>query len=336
MGAMVQVLRQLPVVTDPNLLVGTDHFDDAGVYKLDASTALVTTLDFFPPLVDDPYEFGRIAAANSLSDVYAMGGRPLCVLNIVGFPDEDLPTEILGEILRGGSERVSAAGAVVAGGHTVRDSEIKYGLSVTGVVHPDRILTNGGAQIGDVLVLTKPLGSGLLTSAAKMNKIGEADLAQAVDVMADLNAGACEAILELAAGADGDPKTGGVHAVTDITGFGLLGHAHEMAEASDVTVELEATSVPLLDHALKLARDGIVTRAHKSNLEYLGHRFKSNGVDETLVNVLADAQTSGGLLIAVAEDRADCLVEALKAHNTRAASVVGRAVRRTERTVFLS
>ncbi len=332
----MQVLRQLPAVTDPNLLVGTDHFDDAGVYRLDTSTALVATLDFFPPLVDDPYEFGRIAAANSLSDVYAMGGRPLCVLNIVGFPDNDLPTEILGEILRGGSERVSAAGAVVAGGHTVRDTEIKYGLSVTGVVHPDRILTNGGAQVGDVLVLTKPIGSGVLTSAAKADKIGQADLAQAIDVMADLNAGACESMLELAAGTDGDPKTGGVHAVTDITGFGLLGHTHEMAEASDVTVEITATSVPLLEHTLKLARDGIVTRAHKSNLEYLGHHFKTNGVDETLVNVLADAQTSGGLLIAVPEDCADRLVEALKAHHTHAASVVGRAVRRTERTVVLS
>ena len=161
MGALAHVLRDLPRFDDPNLLVGADHFDDAGVYRLDETTALVTTLDFFPPLVDDAYTFGRIAAANSLSDVYAMGARPLTVLNIVGYPDKDLPIELLGEILRGGAERVKAAGAVVAGGHSVRDAEIKFGLSVTGVVHPDRMFTNGGAQAGDVLVLTKPIGSGV-------------------------------------------------------------------------------------------------------------------------------------------------------------------------------
>lgn len=325
MGATVQVLRQLPRVTDPNLLVGVDHFDDAGVYKLDDSTALVTTLDFFPPLVDDPYSFGRIAAANSLSDIYAMGGRPLCVLNIVGFPDKDLPTEILGEILRGGAERVSAAGAVVAGGHSVRDSEIKYGLSVTGVVHPNRIMTNGGAKVGDVLVLTKPIGTGVLTTAAKDGKIPESDLAEAIDVMTDLNAGACEAMLEV-----------GVNAVTDITGFGLIGHAHEMAEASGVTIELNAGSVPLLENTLRLARDGTVTRAHKSNLEYLGDRFSAEGVDETLVKVLADAQTSGGLLIAVPAERADRIVEALRTHGTRAAAAVGAAFSDSGKTVRLN
>jgi selenide,water dikinase len=335
MGTTVQVLRQLPGMTHPNLLVGADHLDDAAVYKLDDSTALVTTLDFFPPLVDDPYTFGRIAATNSLSDIYAMGGKPLTALNIVGFPDNDLPAEILCEILRGGAERVTAAGAVVAGGHSVRDSEIKYGLSVTGVVHPDRIMTNGGALLGDVLILTKPIGSGILTSAAKTGKISESELAEAIDVMIDLNAGACDAILELAAGAGGDPKAAGIHAVTDITGFGLIGHAHEMAEASDVSIELQADKVPLLENALRLARDGIVTRAHKSNLEHLGDRFHAEGVDETLVKVLADAQTSGGLLIAVATDRADLLVSALKRNKTRAVAAIGRAVRRSQRTVLL-
>ena len=195
MGALAQVLRQLPKPSDPNLLVGTDHFDDAGVYRIDDSTALVTTLDFFPPLVDDPYTFGRIAATNSLSDIYAMGGRPLTALNVVGFPDKELPGEILREILLGGGERVTAAGAVIAGGHSVRDAEIKYGLSVTGVIHPDRILTNSGAEAGDVLVLTKPIGSGVLTSAAKAKKIAESDLAEAIDVMVELNAGACDAML---------------------------------------------------------------------------------------------------------------------------------------------
>lgn len=318
------MLRELPRVTDPNLLVGVDHFDDAGVYRLDASTALVTTLDFFPPLVDDPFEFGRIAAANALSDVYAMGGRPVTVLNIVGFPDKDLPLELLGEILRGGAERVTAAGAVVAGGHSVRDAEVKYGLSVTGVIHPDRILTNGGAEVGDALVLTKPIGSGVLTSVAKAGKIGESDLAEAIDVMTDLNAGACEAMLEV-----------GVHAVTDVTGFGLVGHGHELAEASGVTLEFDALRVPLLEGTMRWAREGIVTRTHRDNLSYLGDRFAAEGVDETLVKVLADAQTSGGLLIAVAPDHADRLVEALKRRKTRAAAIVGRVAERSARTVLL-
>ena len=318
------MLRDLPKQTDPKLLVGTDHFDDAGVYRLDAETALVVTLDFFPPLVDDPYEFGRIAAANSLSDIYAMGAKPLCALNIVGFPDKDLPVSILGEILRGGSERVTAAGAVIAGGHTVGDTEIKYGLSVTGVVHPDRVLTNGGAVVGDALVLTKPIGSGVLTSAAKNGTIPEADLAEVIDVMTDLNAGACEAMLEV-----------GVHAVTDVTGFGLVGHAREMAGAGDVTISIDAAAVPLLAQTLELAAKGILTRAHKSNLEFLGDRFEAKNVDETLVGVLADAQTSGGLLIAVAPDRADRLIDALRARRTRAAAVVGEVTAPSGKSVIL-
>ncbi len=319
---MAQVLRSLPPVTDPNLLVGTDHFDDAGVYRLDDNTALVMTLDFFPPLVDDPYTFGQIAATNSLSDVYAMGGRPISALNIVGFPDDKLPIEILGEILRGGAEQVIAAGAVTAGGHSVRDAEIKYGLSVTGIVHPDRILTNGGAKVGDALVLTKPIGSGILTSAAKAGKITEDDLAEAIDVMTDLNAGACNAMLEI-----------GVGGVTDITGFGLIGHAHEMAEASGVTIELDATSVPLLTDTLALAKKKMLTRAYVSNLEHLGDRFNPGNVDDMLVNVLADAQTSGGLLISVPPDRADALVAACKKQNTRAAAIIGRTKPQSEYTV---
>ena len=324
MGALAQVVRNLPRFADPNLLVGADHFDDAGVYKLDASTALVLTVDFFPPLVDDPYQFGRIAAANSLSDIYAMGARPLTVLNIVGFPDKELPVEILGEILRGGAERVAAAGAVVAGGHSVRDSEIKFGLSVTGLVHPDRILTNGGAKVGDVLVLTKPIGSGVLTTAAKKGLISESDLAEAIDIMTDLNRGACEAALEV-----------GVHAATDITGFGLIGHAHEMAEASGVTIEIDAKSVPLMARTFELARGGTVTRAAASNLEHLGDRFTAKGVDETLVKVLADAQTSGGLLLAVAPDRVGALVASLQKRQTRAAATIARITPQSARTIVL-
>ena len=322
---MAHVLRQLPATTDPNLLVGTDHFDDAAVYKIDENTALVMSVDFFPPLVEDPYTFGQIAAANSLSDIYAMGGRPLSALNIVGFPDNDLPADILADILRGGAERVTAAGAVVAGGHSVRDAEIKYGLAVTGLIHPDRILTNGGAQVGDRLVLTKPLGTGILTSAAKAGKISQEDLAEAIEVMIELNAGACEAMLEV-----------GVHAVTDITGFGLIGHADEMAQAGGITIEIEAGAVPLLEHAHELARKKMLTRAYQSNLEYVGSRLRATGVDETLVNILADAQTSGGLLIAVPETRVERLIHALSTRASRAEAVVGRVVSRSDVSLRLT
>jgi len=324
MGATAQVLRGLPRQDNPNLLVGTDHFDDAGVYQLDDATALVVTVDFFPPLVDDPFQFGRIAAANSLSDVYAMGGRPLTALNIVGFPDNEMPVEILGEILRGGADRVAAAGAVTAGGHSVRDAEIKYGLSVTGIVHPDHVWTNGGAREGDVLVLSKPIGSGILTSAGKLGKISVGEMEQAIDVMTDLNAGACLAARKV-----------GVHGVTDITGFGLLGHACEMADGSDVSIEIEAGAVPLLEQAVALANRKLLTRAYVSNLEALGDKLETGGVDRTLIHILADAQTSGGLLMAVDRGKTDALVSALKANSTRASEVIGRCVARTRHSITL-
>jgi len=323
-GLIAQVVRDLPRCSDSNLLVGTELLDDAGVYRLDAETALVQTVDFFPPLVDDPYEFGRIAAANSLSDIYAMGGKAVTALNIVGFPDKELPHEVLGEILRGGAERVAAAGAVIVGGHSVRDAEVKYGLSVTGLIHPDRITTNAAAKPGDVLVLTKPIGSGVLTSAAKADKIPESELAEAIDVMTDLNAGACEAMLEV-----------GVHGVTDITGFGLVGHANEMAEASGVTIEIDAASVPLLKRTLEFARQGIMTRAHKATIDHVGARLKIEIDDQVLVGVLSDAQTSGGLLISVAPDRADRLIDALKKRNTRAADVIGQVAPKSDYSVVL-
>jgi selenide,water dikinase len=231
---------------------------------------------------------------------------------------------VLAEILRGGAERVAAAGAVIAGGHNVRDAEVKYGMAVTGVVHPARMLTNAGAQAGDVLILTKPLGSGILTSAAKNGKISPEQLNQCIEVMIDLNAGACAAALEV-----------GVRSCTDVTGFGLIGHGHEMASASGMTLEIRAAAVPLMDHALDLARNGVVTRAWKSNLECVGSSFDAGGVDETLVKVLADAQTSGGLLVAVAADRADALVSGLRKRSTHAASVIGRVLPPSGRTITL-
>lgn len=321
----MQVLHKLPVSSHPDLLVGTSNFDDAGVFRLDDHTALVQTLDFFPPLVNDPFVFGQIAAANAFSDVYAMGGVPLTAMNIVGFPDKDLPVDLLVEILRGGQERVARAGAVIVGGHSVRDKEVKYGLSITGRIHPGKIITNATAQPGDRLVLTKPIGSGILTHAAKAGHIGEDELEEAVSVMTHLNRGASEAMVEV-----------GVHAATDITGFGLMGHAFEVADASKVTLEIEAASIPLMHRALEFATKGIVTRAHLEAKAHLGERFHiGKDVDPVLVNVLCDAQTSGGLLIFVAEGRADALLAALNQRATPCAAIIGRAVSRQGQAIIL-
>ena len=324
MEALAQVLRDQPRSDHPDLLVGVEHFDDAGVFRISDSLAIVQTVDFFPPLVDDAYTFGRIAAANSLSDVYAMGATPLTALNIVGFPDQDLPIELLGEILKGGAERVTTAGAVIVGGHSVRDTEIKYGLAVTGSVHPDRIVGNNGAQVGDVLVLTKPIGSGILTSAAKVEKMPQSDLAEAIDVMIDLNQGAADAMGAV-----------GAHAATDITGFGLIGHAFEMATGGGVTFTIDTAAVPLMTDTMKFAAEGMLTRAHKSNLAYIAEKLRADSVDPVLVGVLADAQTSGGLLISVPADRCDELIDLLKQHNTRATAIVGRVTPSSEHDIVL-
>jgi len=319
-----QVVRQLTAQSHPDLLVGTDHLDDAGVFRIDGDTALVQTLDFFPPLVDDPFTFGRIAAANALSDVYAMGGEPITAMNIVGFPDQELPGDILLEILRGGAERVAESGAVLVGGHSVRDKEIKYGLSITGRVHPDRIVTNAGAKPGDRLVLTKPIGSGVLTSAAKQGRISEEDLSEAVEVMIELNRSGRDAMVAV-----------GVHAATDITGFGLVGHAFEMAQAGEVTLEIEADSVPLLKQTIELANESFLTRAHKATLEYLGERLDTGDVQSVLVHVLCDAQTSGGLLISVPEGRAAALTRLLEENGAPCAALIGRVVPHVTHAIVL-
>ena len=289
------MLRQLPSYDDPNLLVGPEHHSDAGVYRVGENLAIVQTVDFFPPLTDDPYDFGQIAAANSLSDVYAMGGRPVSALNIVGFPDDKLPLDILNEILRGGAEKAHEAGAAVLGGHTVRDVEIKYGLSVTGLIDPKQLITNAKARPGDVLVLSKPIGTGAMTSAFKSEKIDKDVWENCCTMMRRLNRDAAEAMVKA-----------GASAATDITGFGLLGHASELAEASGVTVEIEAAAVPLLDGAMELSKADFITRAASTNQSYLDSRLeRADGIDPTLYNLLLDAQTSGGLLIALAESKLD-------------------------------
>jgi selenide,water dikinase len=314
------VLRGLPKVHDPNLLVGTETADDAGVYRLRDDLAIVQTIDFFPPVVDDPYVYGQIAAANSLSDVYAMGGEPKTALNLVGFPDDKLPLTVLGDILRGGAERCQAAGCVIVGGHTVRDAEIKFGLSVTGIVHPQRVLTNAAARPRDVLVLTKPLGTGFVTTAHKAGACPPEAYEAAVESMRALNKPGKDAMVEV-----------GVHSATDITGFGLAGHAFEMAQGSGTTLAIHLGRLPLIPQVEGLVRNGYRTRASKTNAAYVGAGLRVEGrPDPVRLELFYDAQTSGGLLIAVAPDRADALVRACKTHGTLTAEVVGSVTARQD------
>jgi len=286
-------VQSLPAFSDPDLLIGAESFSDAGIYRLRDDLAIVQSTDFFSPLVDDPFVFGQIAAANSMSDIFAMGGEVRTALNIVCFPDDEADLSILTEILRGGAERVSVAGGVVLGGHSVRDSEIKYGLAVTGVVHPGRMLTNRGAKPGDVLVLTKALGTGYVTTALRNNHCPD-----------DVLKAACESMIQLNDVASQEAVRWGANAATDITGFGLAGHAFELAEASGVTVEIELNRVPMLPGALRLAEKGNLTRANATNLAYVQKSIEVGaGVDLSAVasGFLFDPQTSGGLLVSLPE-----------------------------------
>jgi len=298
------------------VLVGSASADDAGVYLLDENRAIVSTLDFFTPIVDDPYDFGRIAAANALSDVYAMGATPLFALAIAAFP-EDMEPEIVGAILRGGVDSAAAAGIAIIGGHTIKDDEPKYGLAVTGIVHPQRILRNNSGRIGDALLLTKAIGTGILTTARRSDAIEAEALAPAVASMATLNRGAAECALRF-----------DVAAMTDVTGFGLLGHLREML-GDGLGARIDASAVPLLPGALDLAGENIVPGGTRTNLEAAiseGTRF-SEDISPALRLVLADAQTSGGLLIAVAERDAEALLGSLRNSGITAAARIGALVR---------
>ena len=280
-------------------MVGFDLADDAGVVRLGGGQALIQTLDFFTPIVDDPYTFGLIAATNSLSDVYAMGGIPLSAMNIVCFPDKDLPVEVLREILRGGADKVAEAGALLVGGHSVSDKELKYGLSVSGLVAEDAVWTNAGAQSGDWLVLTKPLGTGVIATAIKREACPAEAEEAAIKAMSTLNRAARDAAAE-----------GVVHAATDITGFGLVGHAWEIARASGVKLVFDAHAIPLLPHARELAAAGHLTRGERSNRSYVGHALSWRGVAEDLQRLFVDPQTSGGLLLSLPEQDARRLAAA--------------------------
>jgi selenide,water dikinase len=297
------------------MLVGTETADDAGVFRLRPDLAIVNTVDFFTPIVDDPYTFGQISATNSLSDVYAMGGEPKTCLNIVCFPKGKMDMEILGEILRGGAEKVKESGAVVIGGHSIIDDEIKFGMAVTGTIHPDKIYRNVGVQEGDALVLTKPLGTGIISTALKRGKASKESVDEAVRSMTTLNAAASAVMRKFP-----------VHACSDITGYGVLGHALEMASGSSVTLVIEAAKLPLLRGAPRLAEKGYLTGGCKRNRDYLDDKMAIEpSVREGLVEVALDPQTSGGLLIAVARRHAAKLLDELHAAGVKDATAVGYA-----------
>jgi len=311
----VQVLHELPKFKNPDLLVGTETSDDAGVYRLGPDLAIVNTVDFFTPIVDDPYIFGQISATNSLSDVYAMGGEPKTCMNIVCFPKGKMDIEVLGEILKGGAEKVKEAGAVVIGGHSIIDEEIKFGMAVTGVIHPDKIMRNVGVQEGDALILTKPLGTGIITTALKKGKASEESVDEAVKSMTTLNAAAAQVA-----------RRHPIHACSDVTGFGILGHALEMASGSDVTLVIESAKMPLLRGTPRLAEKGYITGGCKRNKEYLNDKMAiDKNIREGLVEAALDPQTSGGLLFAIAKRHATKLLEELHAAGVSHATEVGYA-----------
>ena len=315
-GYLLSQLHRLPPLSDPNVLVGSATADDAAIYRLSPQLALVLTTDFFTPVVDHPHDFGAIAAANALSDVYAMGGAPLSALNIVGFPDDTLEPEVLAEILRGGAEKAREAGIDIVGGHTIKSDEPIYGLAVTGTIHPDRVVTNAGGKPGDLLVLTKPLGVGIITTAAKQDRDPLGAIREAIALMTTLNRGACRAMLEVE-----------VHAATDVTGFGLLGHLRNVVAASGCAAEIDLAAVPALEAARRYLAEGIAPGGTHASWRFLEDWVDyEEGVRKEEQLLLCDAQTSGGLLIAVPAADAPALLAALSRERTPCAAVVGRLV----------
>ena len=322
---MDKALKPLPLERHSSLLVGTETADDAGVFKLSEEMALVQTVDFITPIVDDPFVFGQIAAANSLSDVYAMGGKPLTAMNVIGFPRLSLDLSILTEILRGGLEKIHEAGAVLVGGHTVEDAELKYGLSVTGTVHPRKILTNKASQAGDVLVLTKPIGTGIISTANKAEMADAEYLQGAAESMARLNQKAAEAMAQC-----------GVHACTDITGFGLLGHVSEMARGSGLTFRLFYSRIPLLGGAKEYSAMGMVPGGAYCNQTHFGPEICFSGkVPEMERIILYDPQTSGGLLIALPRAEGEKLLGICREKGIGEASLIGEVVPREKSLIIV-
>jgi selenide,water dikinase len=320
------VLKRLPAVADPNVLVGFETSDDAAVYRLSGDLALVQTVDFFTPIVDDPYLFGQVAAANSLSDVYAMGGRPISALTIVAFPSSR-PAEILEQVLRGGLSKMAEANCTVVGGHSIRDEELKFGYAVTGLIHPGKVWRNVGARPGDQLLLTKPLGTGVISTALKNGRAEEASVASSTASMTRLNREAAETLREIETAANGNGSAGGcVHAVTDVTGFGLLGHTREMAIGSGVSIRIEHTAIAYLPGAIDAARSGFFSGGLANNREFVeGCAAFDAGVPEEIRALLFDPQTSGGLLAAIAPEVAQRALAALQARDIPA-RIIGEVV----------
>lgn len=310
---LMQVLQSLPpAAPDPNLLVGLDTSDDAGVYKLSDDIAIVQTLDFFTPIVDNPYDFGQIAATNAISDVYAMGGKPITALNIVAFPISKLDKSILSDILRGAGDKLREAGVTLVGGHSIDDQEPKFGLSVTGVIHPDKVRTNAGAKAGDKLVLTKPIGVGIYTTSLKHGALSDDEVELVTSIMTTLNKTAAEVMSSFE-----------VHAATDVTGFGLLGHATEIAKASCVGIQIFAEQVPILPRTKELAEEGRIPGGTKSNYAHVADAvIYSEKLDQLDRYILCDAVTSGGLLIAVSANEAEQLVDEMKTKGV-SATIIG-------------
>jgi selenide,water dikinase len=315
------ILEKLPTMKDPMLIVGYETGEDAGVYKISDDLALIQTIDFFTPIANDPYIYGQIAAANSLSDVYAMGGRPLLAMNIVCFPIKTIPRDVLIEVLRGAADKLREAETILVGGHSVEDDEMKYGLSVTGVVHPDRVVLNSGAQPGDYLILTKPLGTGIISTAVKGRRASSEEEESCLNIMRSLNKGASEAMQKV-----------GVHACTDITGFGLIGHSYEMAKASGVGIVLYATKIPVIPKAIEYAERGFIPQGDYRNRDYCLNIVKTDpSLSSSLLDVMFDAQTSGGLLISVGRDRLDEFLNVYP--ETESSRIVGEVVKDHPRNI---
>lgn len=297
------------------MIVGLDKPDDAAVYKLSDDIAIVQTVDFITAIVDDPYSFGMITAANSLSDVYAMGGRPVTAMNIVSFPSETMDISVLTQVLSGALAKLNEAGVTLVGGHSVKNSELKYGLCVTGIVHPQKVVTKSEARVGDKLILTKPLGTGILTTALKAGLLQAETKARLTKQMVKLNDKAAEVMVSL-----------GAHACTDITGFGLIGHACEMAENSGVAIELYLDKVPLIREVMQFAQMGLIPEGMYANEEFRAHMVEGSQADEDLMAILYDPQTSGGLFIAVSPEKADKLVEQIRQAGDEQAAIVGQVI----------
>ncbi len=315
-GDLDKALCDLPLISNPNVIRGMANLDDAGVYKLTDDLAIIQTIDFFTPIVDDPYTFGQIAVANALSDVYAMGGKPLTAMNIVCFPTKSLDISVLKDILRGGVDKMREAGVVLVGGHSIDDVELKYGLSVTGIVHPKQLVTNAGAEVGDKLILTKPLGTGIISTALKAGMVDEETIAKLTKCMVALNNKASELMQEA-----------GVHACTDITGFGLLGHTVQLAQNSHVGINMQLTSIPSFPEAGEFAKQGLCPAGLHRNREFYSTAVKiAKELPDYMQDVLFDPQTSGGLLICLSPRGAELLLNRLRQVGVEDAAIIGEAV----------